>query len=87
MSQISLSHEHEPKWWKKWGYKEVMHGIREHEVMLLASHLKDRVIVWTFDGKIESLYEYKRRYISQYGKLICFAKKYVKWHRLWIYCF
>ena len=55
MSQISLSHEHEPKWWKKWGYKEVMHGIREHEVMLLASHLKDRVIVWTFDGKIESL--------------------------------
>ena len=25
----------------------------------------------------------KRRYISRYGKFICFAQKSVKWHRLW----
>ena len=33
------------------------------------------------------LIHYKRRYISQYGKLIFFTKKSVKWHRLWILSF
>ena len=46
----------------------------------------------TVKGTLTELYSalqdlyilHKRRCFSRYGKLICFAKKSVKWHRLWI---